>query len=175
MVSVKTSTVGMTLSENPKSPAPTGTRRKAREIALQGLYALELSGNAVENIRKDLGGFYQEEDIVIDFAVKLMHETYKNRFEADGYIKARTNNWEFERIAILDRLILRLAICEFLYFWDIPPKVSIDEAIELSKRFSTEQSGRFVNGILDAILADLKTKGLIVKTGRGLKEETGKT
>jgi N utilization substance protein B len=65
-----------------------------------------------------------------------------------------------------------MAICEFLLFWDMPPKVSIDEAIELSKQFSTEQSGRFVNGILDAVLVELKKGNLLIKTGRGLRDET---
>ena len=73
---------------------------------------------------------------------------------------------------MVDKLVMRMAICEFLHFFDIPHKVSIDEAIELSKRFSTEQSGRFVNGILDAILLELKNDNRLVKFGRGLQEES---
>ncbi len=64
----------------------------------------------------------------------------------------KSKNWDFERIAIIDRLIIRMAICEFLFFDDIPPKVSISEAIEIAKKFSTDDSSAFVNGILDAIL-----------------------
>ena len=65
---------------------------------------------------------------------------------------------------------MRMAICEFLYFDDIPPKVSIDEAIEVSKKYSTEKSGHFINGILDGILAHLKKEHLLKKSGRGLNE-----
>jgi N utilization substance protein B len=70
----------------------------------------------------------------------------------------------------LDKLILRLALCEFLHFPDIPPKVTIDEAIEIAKKYSTEKSGRFVNGILDAVLIDLRKEGRLHKKGRGLSE-----
>ena len=77
-----------------------------------------------------------------------------------------------ERITIIDKLILRQAICEFLYFSDIPLIVSIDEAIEISKIFSTDKSGKFINGILDSILLDLKEEGRICKKGRGLIVKT---
>ena len=69
-------------------------------------------------------------------------------------------------------LLLRMGICELLYFPDIPPKVTINELIEVAKSFSTEKSGKFINGVLDAILIDLRAKHLLVKTGRGLIEET---
>jgi len=78
----------------------------------------------------------------------------KNKEVLDEHIRIKSENWEFSRIAILDRLILRIAICEFVYFEDIPAKVSISEAIEIAKKFSTKDSGAFVNGILDAILQD---------------------
>ncbi|HET56271.1 MAG TPA: N utilization substance protein B, partial [Ignavibacteria bacterium] len=77
---------------------------------------------------------------------------------------------KFERIALLDRLILRLALCELLFFEEIPPKVTINEAIDLAKKFSTEDSGRFVNGILDAVLRKLKQENRLAKHGRGLLE-----
>ena len=73
----------------------------------------------------------------------------------------------------MDRLILRMGICELLYFQEIPPKVSMNEAIELAKLFSTEKSGQFVNGILDAVLADVKKSGELTKAGRGLLDGTG--
>ena len=76
------------------------------------------------------------------------------------------------RIALIDKILLRMAICEILYFPDIPPKVSINEAIEIAKEFSTAGSGKFINGILDAILSEEKTAGRLNKTGRGLVDST---
>jgi len=79
-------------------------------------------------------------------------------------------NWEFGRIALIDRLILRLALCELLHFDEIPPKVTINEAIDLAKKYSTSQSGRFVNGILDSLYQKYKSENRIKKRGRGLIE-----
>ncbi len=107
---------------------------------------------------------------VHSFAEELFKRTIASTKLFDDLIKQKAVNWEFNRIAIMDKLILRLAICEFLDFDDIPPKVSIDEAIEIAKKFSTEKSGRFVNGILDAVLADFKLTGKLRKQGRGLSE-----
>ena len=83
-------------------------------------------------------------------------------------IKKKALNWDFDRIAVIDRIILRMAMCEFIYFDDIPPKVSIDEAIEISKKFSTEKSGKFINGILDSVLNEWNQENKINKKGRGL-------
>jgi len=147
-----------------------GSRRKARELALQGLYALELSGNSVDKVIQDLFTLHREEEPVKAFVRLQVEKTHENRTEIDEYIRKFAVNWDFDRIAIVDRIILRMAICEFLHFWDIPPKVSIDEAIELSKSYSTEQSSRFVNGILDSVLLDLKERRQLVKVGRGLDD-----
>jgi len=147
-----------------------GRRRKAREITLQTLYAVELSGNSVEKAISDVLAFHDEPEDVKDFAREMVEKTYGNRAELDEYIRHHTKNWAFDRLTVIDRLIMRLAICEFLYFYEIPPKVSIDEAIELTKVYSTEKSGRFVNGILDAVLLELRKNNQLVKTGRGLLE-----
>ena len=95
--------------------------------------------------------------------------------EIDKLIMSRVANWEFSRIAVIDRIILRISVCELLYFDDIPPKVSINEAIEIARRYSTEKSDKFVNGVLDSILDDLKKSGRMRKTGRGLLETSSKT
>jgi N utilization substance protein B len=100
----------------------------------------------------------------------LFRRTVADISHFDMMIRRKAVNWEFNRIAIMDKLILRMALCEFLYFPDIPPKVTIDEAIEVAKKFSTEKSGRFVNGILDAVLIDLRKEGRLQKRGRGLSE-----
>jgi N utilization substance protein B len=147
-----------------------GNRRRARELVLQACYAHELSGNDPASIEKDVILGADENDAVRTFAADLFHRTVKHTQEYDALISAKAVNWEFTRIAVMDKLILRIALCEFMHFPDIPPKVSIDEAIEIAKKFSTEKSGPFVNGILDAILIDLRESGRLRKKGRGLSE-----
>jgi N utilization substance protein B len=87
-------------------------------------------------------------------------------------IAKKIKNWELDRIALIDRIVLRMGICELKYFPEIPPKVSINEAIELAKKFSTERSGKFVNGVLDAVYNELKETGQLVKQGRGLIDKS---
>lgn len=135
---------------------------------MQACYAFEFSGNTPEKVIETTILTLDEPQSVTDFAVLLFERTISEKEDFDKLIMARAANWDFTRIAVLDKIILRLIICEFLNFKDIPPKVSIDEGIEIAKKFSTEQSGRFVNGIADAILADLRAKGHIEKSGRGL-------
>jgi N utilization substance protein B len=150
--------------------SPPGSRRKARELALQGLYAMEYSKHSVDQVMKDLFSFHDNDETVKAFTRLHIEKTREHEAQLDDLIRTFAANWDFERIATVDRIILRMAICEFIYFWDIPPKVSIDEAIELSKCYSTEQSSRFVNGILDAILLDLKDNKKLIKVGRGLQD-----
>jgi N utilization substance protein B len=145
-------------------------RRRARELALQACYAHELSGNPPEQIVGDVILTKDEPSAVREFAAALFRRTVAEIEYFDLMIRRKAVNWEFNRIAIMDKLILRLALCEFFYFPDIPPKVTIDEAIEVAKKYSTEKSGRFVNGILDAVLGDLRKEGRLQKKGRGLSE-----
>jgi len=143
-------------------------RRLAREYVLRVLYAFELSRNPVSEIKQDLivGKLLSEKNRA--FADQLIHCAIEHSPELDEWIRSKSRNWEFHRIAILDKLILRMGLCELLYFEDIPPKVTINEAIELAKKYSTEKSGVFVNGILDAVLKELRETGRLHKTGRGL-------
>lgn len=90
-----------------------------------------------------------------DFAKKLLETTIEKKEVAMEYIKPKLKNWEADRIAILDMLLMRMGVCEFLFFETIPPKVTINEYIDLAKEYSTQQSGQFVNGILDNIHKDL--------------------
>ena len=83
-------------------------------------------------------------------------------------IKLKLENWDYSRVAIIDKIILRMALVEILFCEDIPPEVTMNEAIELGKKFSTEQSNRFINGIIDAVYKKWKKEGRIVKSGRGL-------
>lgn len=104
----------------------------------------------------------------MDFARQLLKETLRNREGCDGLIKARLQGWEFERVALMDVLLLNMALVELMYCPTIPEKVTVDEYIELSKEFSSERSHLFVNGILEKMMLELRSQGRVKKSGRGL-------
>jgi N utilization substance protein B len=150
-------------------------RRIIREKVVQALYAHEISGDPVDHVVECILTPLERNKGSFDFARNLVVKTIEHASDIDRIIRMKVTNWDFKRIAILDRLILRMGICELLYFRDIPPKVSMNEAIELAKLFSTEKSGQFINGVLDAVLADVKKLGpekvsstAVPKAGRGL-------
>lgn len=146
-------------------------RRELREKVLQVLYAYELNGEGLSLLTEGiLADVTSEMDI--NFAKLLINKTVANQKILDEQIRDRVANWEMDRIALIDRLLLRIGITELYYFPDIPPKVSINEVIEIAKEYSTSNSGKFINGILDAVLADLKNSGTLNKSGRGLIEES---
>jgi N utilization substance protein B len=157
-----------------------GKRREARERAVQFLFQHDL--NAPEDLGAALDQFWQsqrpsaleeekgdatwgqeitpppvtEEEVAVrEFAEPLIRGALQYREEADGFIRKYAQNWDLHRIAAVDRNILRLAIFEMLHREDIPPVVSINEAVDIAKKFSTNESGRFVNGILDKIKNEL--------------------
>lgn len=113
---------------------------------------------------------FKEEKEERAFYKKLFKEAVLKREEIDTIIKDHTNNWDIERIAMMDILLMRLAVTEAITFNSIPIKVSLNEYIELAKQYSTNKSNAFVNGILDKSFQDLKKSGKIQKTGRGLIE-----
>lgn len=126
-------------------------RTKAREVALQFLYQLDLRG---ESVLEDLPEFLEtatKDKEVQEFALRLINGTNERLPELDSTLGKVARNWDLRRMATLDRNVLRMAIYELLYCDDIPPKVSINEAIDLGKKFSTANSGAFVNGILDRV------------------------
>ena len=142
-------------------------RSRARELALQALYAFEISQNPETSVLSQITEA-EEDSEVASFAVKLFETTVMHAESVDNEIVSVVENWDYERIALLDRLILRLALSELLYFEEIPPKVTINEAIDLAKKYSTAQSGRFVNGILDSLYHKYKSAKELIKRGRGL-------
>ena len=150
-------------------------RRLVRETVLQSLYALKQSGDTVQYITdsviKEALGTEKE---ARRFAEKLFFSTLEHESELDEIIIKHIKNWDIQRLAFIDRLIIKMSLCEFLYFDEIPTKVTINEAIEVAKKFSTAKSGRFVNGILDAALEDLSKSDKINKKGRGLIDHTVK-
>jgi transcription antitermination protein NusB len=146
-------------------------RRIVRERVLQVLYAYEMSKENLDFLEKEIMTDIPDK-IDEDFAHDLVNRVLIHCDDLDKMIKQRVNNWEMNRIALIDKILLRIGICELLYFPDIPPKVSINEVIEIAKVFSTAGSGKFINGILDAVLSELKNSGNLNKTGRGLLEES---
>ena len=137
-----------------------GKRRLAREFAIQFLYQYDIGGGEPED---ELRLFWLTQNEVNDsvraFATELIHGCLSNRAAVDENIQKYTEHWELHRIAAVDRNILRLAIYEMLCRDDIPPVVSINEAVDIAKKFSTHESGAFVNGILDRLKADLPRPG----------------
>ena len=145
-------------------PKAKHTRRSAREAVLQALYAVEVGQEHEAKALKDILGREKRDEEINEFIVELFEISLKNRDWCENEIKSRLNNWEFERVAVLDRLLLILAISEIFFIDNIPPKVSIAEAIEIAKQFSTEESSAFINGVLDNIYKSLPKVNEVVST-----------
>ena len=131
-----------------------GQKRKARIFALKMAYAYEMTnqdGSLVDgNINIDNSLNDQSEDIAI-YSKKIVNTCVENVKDIDSLITSKSANWDINRIAFIDKIIIRLALTEMMYFDEVPPKVSIVEAVEISKEFSTKDSSSFINGILDSI------------------------
>jgi transcription antitermination protein NusB len=129
---------------------------------------------AIENFNPDKGiqliGLYKDEKDDMEFVRILFRKSVLNNDELEKIIMPNTKNWELERIAYMDMLLMKMAVSELLEFPSIPVKVSLNEYIEISKLFSTPKSNSFINGILDKIAVQLKDENKIKKTGRGLIE-----
>jgi transcription antitermination protein NusB len=134
-----------------------GRRRKAREVALQFLYQLDLQGETDPAPHAaEFWARYPVDDEMRGFAEALVRGTKERQPEVDELIARYTEHWDLERMAVVDRNILRLAVYELRWHGETPPKVAINEAIEIAKRFGTQESSRFINGILDRIHKELR-------------------
>jgi len=131
-------------------------RTRARELALQVLYQVDIRREDSKALLED---FWQQkissnEELTVsikEFATSLVEGALKNLDSIDKVISSYAENWQLERMAVIDRNIMRMATFELLYVDDIPPKVSINEAVDLAKKYGDTESGKFVNGILDKI------------------------
>lgn len=128
-------------------------RRKARELALQVLFALEIDPKpatiAISELKEICPADFKEERLDGEFFQRLVVETEQRRSELDQLIEDKSQNWKLSRMTRVDRNILRLAAAELIGFDDVPASVTLDEAIQLAKRFGTEDSPPFINGLLD--------------------------
>ena len=137
-----------------------GFRRRARELAMQALYQLDVQGEELLPRLMDEFLCQAEGDQRIrTLAWKWASGTWQHVAECDQYIERSTIRWQFSRLSPVDRSILRLAVYQLLCCPDVPPKVVINEAIEMAKKYSTEKAGPFVNGVLDTVLKKLQDKG----------------
>jgi len=127
-------------------------RTRARELTLQFLYQLDLRG---DELFAEVSSYLRSEERdaeTLRFATRLIEGVWENWDEIEHAIQAVAQNWNIARMAVIDRNVLRLGAFELLHCPDIPPKVAVNEAIELGKRYSTANSGAFINGILDKIM-----------------------
>ena len=133
-------------------------RRKTRESAMQALFAYQFSKEDPNLVLGRLFEIFPERKKKSDFLEHLFHSVLSNAKWADDIIRSHLQNWEFDRVAQLDRVLLRMGICEIYFMEDIPPKVSISEMVEIAKIYSTEESSGFINGILDAVYKEYLEK-----------------
>ncbi|MHC4343558.1 MAG: transcription antitermination factor NusB [Planctomycetota bacterium] len=127
-------------------------RTRARELAVQGLYQLDVQGS---DLLEFLDGFlteYEADAMIRKLAADWTNGTWENLAKCDELIVAATIKWELSRLSMVDKSILRLAVYQLKFCDDIPPRVAINEAIELAKKFGSHKSPSFVNGVLDAVL-----------------------
>ncbi len=128
-----------------------GQRKKARELALKCLYAYESTGQEVDEVCNSLIKTSDLNEESVLYADRLFRRVVETLKELDTNIERFSQNWRIERIAMVDKNILRLAICELVSFPDVPAKVAINEGVELAKKYSSQESSRYVNGLLDAV------------------------
>jgi len=137
------------------------SRSRARELVLQGLYAIEVGENSSEDVFADIIDEGDLDGRTREFAHALFEQVRGNRQWSDQAITELAHNWKLERIAVVDRIILSMAMTELKVMPEVPVKVVLNEAIELAKLFSTAESSAFINGILDAFVKNLpETRGV---------------
>ena len=129
-----------------------GARRKARELALQMLLQHDMSGNVPDMIIQTFEELQKSKPNTQEFATKIFRGTVDNIAMIDEMITAQADNWRLSRMAVVDRNIIRMCVYEFLHENETPKLVIIDEGIEIAKKYGTQKSSQFINGILDGIL-----------------------
>ena len=145
------------------------TRSEEREFAFTMLYAAEFNHDPFRLQIEHLDELSKQK--ATSYVKRLVSIYMDTRDEFDDLIKKKLENWDLNRIAIIDKVILRIALVEIMHFEEIPPEVSINEAIELAKKYSTAGSGKFINGLLDAIYRIYKTKKRVDNRKEGISAD----
>jgi N utilization substance protein B len=148
-----------------------GRRRKSREFALQVLYQLNITKQDALQVLTQFEGHFLSHGEADEFLKCVVLGVLEHFSELDRLIEKYSENWRLDRINIIDRNILRMALFELLYCEEIPPKVTINEAIDLGKRYGSEDSGSFINGILDRIQNEVVRKPIQPKSVANLKNQ----
>ncbi|MBI2447472.1 MAG: transcription antitermination factor NusB [Candidatus Omnitrophica bacterium] len=133
-------------------------RTRAREFALKALYQIEMTKDNCPDSLATFWSDHKAEEDVKEFAAGLVSGTIENLKKIDEVIARHTDNWEISRMAKVDRNIMRMAAYELLFRDDIPPRVSINEAVDIAKKYGDMESGKFVNGVLDSIKGEIDKK-----------------
>lgn len=126
-------------------------RRKSREMALQALFCMDTLGDDSEEMIQELCTLLEPQEKVRPFGLELVRGVVAKKAEIDGRLAETSSNWKLARMDYVDRNVIRIAVYEMLFCNDIPEKVAINEAIDIGKKYGTEKSGAFINGILDSI------------------------
>jgi N utilization substance protein B len=149
-----------------------GIRRQARELAMQALFSMDMSCSFSKQALTDYCKCFQPDKRALPFFKRLVVGVFEHKQDLDSIIEGYSNNWKMRRMACVDRNVLRLAVFELLYCPDIPAKVSINEAIDIGKKYGSTESGAFINGILDSIRLAIENQQL-KPVAEPLSDETG--
>jgi N utilization substance protein B len=141
-----------------------GNRRRSRELAMQALFYVDMRQNKSKEILDLYLQSFTPAKKVLPFFLELVNGVIRERDQIDTMIKRFSSNWKMSRMSCVDRNIMRIAVYEMLYCGDIPLKVSINEAIDVGKKFGTEESGAFINGILDSVRLVLEEEEIKIET-----------
>jgi N utilization substance protein B len=148
-------------------------RRLARERVLQVIYSHMINERDTDELFAELvASDASLNDQAIEFSRELVRSFNIHKDELNALITKHLAHWDVSRVALVDRILIQIGILEFKYFPEVPPKATINELIEIAKDFSTEESGKFINGILHAIKEDLSKSGEMKKEGRGLLDQS---
>ena len=140
-----------------------GNRRKSRELAMQVLFYIDMSQNDSNELLDRFCENFKPSTKVLSFFLKLVKGVLETRSDIDKIIERFSDNWKLSRMSCVDRNVMRIAVYELLCCNDIPYKVSINEAIDVGKKFGTEESGAFINGILDSIRTALENEDIKIE------------
>ena len=140
-----------------------GNRRKSRELAMQALFYMDMSQSDSNEMLESFCDNFSPPKKMLPFFLKLVKGVIQGKGEIDSILERFSDNWKLSRMSCVDRNTMRIAVYELIYCHDIPYKVSINEAIDMGKKFGTKESGAFINGILDSIRIALEKKEIHVQ------------